>query len=117
MAHDPEQQPSELSFSEGEMRRKEVRDVPFRRSPNFLNLYADIVSFATSPWDFSLTFGLTVSDDPNDPHIENQVSIKLSPQTAKAMAAFLVRNIQNYERQFGEIRYAPLQQSSEGPSA
>jgi hypothetical protein len=87
------------------------------RSEEFMEVYANYVSCATSPWDITIIFGRSVADNPDNPHIEQRASVSLSPQTAKAMAQMLVRNLQSYEQQFGEIRYTPIQPQTEGPSA
>jgi hypothetical protein len=87
------------------------------RSDAFVEVYANYVSCATSPWDLTIMFGRTVADNPDNPRIEQRASVSLSPQTAKAMAQMLVRNLQSYEQQFGEIRYTPIQPQTEEPSA
>jgi hypothetical protein len=96
---------------------KEFPYLPVVRAEEFVELYANYVSFATSPWDLTIMFGRTVADDPRNPHLEQRASVSLSPQTAKAMAHMLVRNLQNYEQQYGEIRYTPVQPQTEEPSA
>ena len=82
-----------------------------------MEAYANYVSFATSPWDVTIMFGRAVADNPTKPYIEQRLAVTVSPQTAKAMAEILLRNVQAYEQQYGEIRYTPLQPSSEEPSA
>jgi len=80
-------------------------------------VYANNAHFATSPWDLTLIFGQAIASDPQDVHLEQRVAVTLSPQTAKAVAEFLVRNVAAYEQQFGEIRYTPIQPQTEEPSA
>jgi hypothetical protein len=87
------------------------------RSEEFLEVYANYVSCATSPWDLTIMFGRTVADNPDNPRIEQRASVSLSPQTAKAMAHMLLRNLQSYEQQYGEIRYTPIHPQTEEPSA
>jgi hypothetical protein len=87
------------------------------RSEEFVEVYANYVSCATSPWDLTIMFGRTVADNPDNPRLEQRASVSLSPQTAKAMALMLLRNLQSYEQQYGEIRYTPIQPQSEEPSA
>lgn len=96
---------------------KEVQYISVKRSERFLEIYANYVSLATSPWDITIMFGRSVADDPNNPYIEQRLSATVSPQTAKAMAEMLWRNVRAYEQQYGEIRYTPVQQSSQEPSA
>jgi len=86
------------------------------RSEAFVEVYANYVSCATSPWDITLMFARTVADNPNNPRLEQRASVSLSPQTAKAMAHMLLRNLQGYEQQYGEIRYTPIQPPTEEPS-
>ena len=87
------------------------------RSEKFVEVYANYVSCATSPWDLTIMFARTVADNPDHPRLEQHESVSLSPQTAKAMVHMLVRNLQSYEQQYGEIRYAPIQPQTEEPSA
>ena len=92
---------------------KTIEDLSVRRSEHFIEIYANYVSLATSPWDITLMFGRAVADDPQKPYIEQRLSATLSPQAAKAMAELLVRNVMAYEQQYGEIRYAPLQPAAD----
>jgi hypothetical protein len=87
------------------------------RSEEFVEVYANYVSCATSPWDLTIMFGRSVADNPDNPRLEQRASVSLSPQTAKAMAHMLLRNLQSYEQQYGEIRYMPIQPQTEEPSA
>src|SRR5262245_48872463 len=96
---------------------KDIRAIPFRKAPDFTVIYANSVNFAASPWDLNLTFGQAITTDPNDFHVRQRVMVTLSPQAAKAMVHLLLEQLEAYERQFGEIRYTPIQPSSEGPSA
>jgi Protein of unknown function (DUF3467) len=110
------QQPEDTSGVPEEPLTKEVRSFTFRRGADFHVIYANSVRFATAPWDFSLVFGQTIVDKIDDVYIEDKVTVTLSPQTAKAMADILNRNLADYERQFGEIRYTPIQASQSGQS-
>jgi len=105
------QQPEAIAGIPEESPTKEIRSFAFRRGADFHVIYANSVRFATAPWDFSLVFGQTIVDRIDDAYIEDKVTITLSPQTAKAVADILNRNLADYERQFGEIRYTPLQPS------
>ena len=84
-----------------------------RGSVEFRVVYANSVRFAAAPWDFSLVFGQTIVDQVDDLHIEDKITVTLSPQTARAMADILNKNLEDYERQFGEIRYTPIQPSTD----
>jgi hypothetical protein len=113
-----EEQPRDRSEAsqEADSITKEVDSFSFVRSEEFLEVYANYVSVATSAWDMTIMFGRTAADDPRNPRIEQRASVSLSPQTAKAMAHMLLRNLQGYEQQYGEIRLTPLPQPSEDPS-
>jgi hypothetical protein len=95
----------------------DMNQIPLRRSPTFVSIYANNVNFVTTPWDFELLFGQTVPEDPSNIHIAVQAMVTVSPQMAKALATSLIQNVRAYEQQFGEIRYTPLPQGTEEPSA
>jgi Protein of unknown function (DUF3467) len=94
-----------------------TRQLPFKRASDFRVVYANSVRLGVSPWDFSFIFGQNIIDILDDLHVEDRISVTLSPQTAKAMAEILNRHIEEYEQQFGEIRYRPIQPSAGEPSA
>jgi hypothetical protein len=102
----------EQSQQEGTTTRT-LQDLPIRQSADFAMVYANSAHFATLPWDLTVIFGQVISVDPNDPYVEQRVSVTLSPQAAKMVLEFLRRNVVAYEQQYGEIRLAP---SSEQPS-
>ena len=96
---------------------REITEMSVVRSEAFVEIYANYVSFAASAWDMTIMFGRTVADDPRNPRIEQRAAVSLSPQTAKALAHILLRNLQSYEAEYGEIRIAPIQPQTEEPSA
>ena len=115
---DTEQQSDRPEASqEADSITKAIAFPPVVRADAFLEVYANYVSFVTSPWDMTVMFGRTVADDPNNPRVEQRVAVSLSPQTAKAMAHMLLDNLRSYERQYGEIRYTPLPKQPQEPSA
>ena len=107
----PEGRQEEVSIT------KQLGVLSIVRSEHFWEVYANYVSCAASPWDITIIFGQSVADNPDNPHIEQRASVSLSPQTAKAMAQMLVRNLQSYEQQYGEIRYTPIQPSADEQTA
>jgi hypothetical protein len=117
MADMEEKQPSEVAAPSGETITTPLHELPVRKASDFTMVYANNAHFATSPWDLTLIFGQSITLDPHDMYIEQRVAITLSPQTAKAVAEFLLHNLMGYEQQFGQIRYTPLQQPTENPSA
>jgi hypothetical protein len=76
-------------------------------------IYANGVQVITSPFEFVLELGLTtvkLSQIPNRPHdTEAQVvaRVRLSPHHAKAVAALLVQNVVEFERNWGELGLPP----------
>jgi Protein of unknown function (DUF3467) len=114
-----EEQPQDQSAGQQEdvSITKQLGYLAVIRSEAFVEVYANYVSCAISPWDMTLMFGRAVADNPDNPHLEQRASVSLSPQTAKALAHMLLRNLQSYEQQYGEIRYTPLPQPSAEPSA
>jgi Protein of unknown function (DUF3467) len=103
--------------NEEQLTTKEVTDLTIVRSETFVDVYANYVSFAASASDMTIMFGKTQADDPRNPRLEQRVSVSLSPQTAKIMAHIVLRNIQSYEAQYGEIQVSPIRQQTEEPSA
>jgi hypothetical protein len=112
-----DRQPEETASPDEETIVRPMSGIPFKRGPEFRVVYANSVRFAAAPWDFSLVFGQTIVDVVDDLHIEDKVTVTLSPQTAKAMADILVKNLHDYEAQFGEIRYNPIQSQTDKLSA
>src|SRR6266542_5460787 len=92
---------------------RDLTQIELKPSSDYKSVYANSVNFVMTPWDFALLFGQTAPENPRNIYIELRVIVTLSPQMAKAVAESLMQNVRNYERQFGEIRYTPLPQSSE----
>ena len=78
-----EGQPEEVSIT------KQLGYLSVVRSEAFVEVYANYVSCATSPWDLTIMFARTVADNPDNPRLEQRASVSLSPQTAKAMVHML----------------------------
>jgi hypothetical protein len=114
-----EEQPQDQSAGQQEdvSITKQLGYLSVVRSEGFVEVYANYVSCALSPWDMTLMFGRTVADNPDNPRLEQRASVSLSPQTAKALAHMLLGNLQRYEQQYGEVRITPIQPETEEPSA
>ena len=112
-----EQQPETKTPVDQEEVTRPLGGLPTRKSSEFIETYANNISFGTSPWDVTLFFGRIMTADPNEVYIEHRMAVTLSPQTAKVLSDFLRRNIEAYEQQYGEIRYTPIQPQGEEPSA
>lgn len=110
-------QPEEQSDDEKNASQQPSREVESRRSDTFLSLYANSVNIRLTPWDVQLIFGEILEADERKLVIENHLAVTLSPQHAKALLNALSGQVQAYERQFGEIRYTPVQPKTEQPSA
>jgi hypothetical protein len=107
----------EQPHQEGTITRT-LQDLPLRPSADFRMIYANSVHFAMLPWDLTLIFGQVIGIDPQDPYVEQRMSVTLSPLAAKMALEFLQRNIAAYEQQYGEIRLTPpSRESTEEPSA
>jgi hypothetical protein len=105
-----------MADQEDQIITRDMQTIPVKRAEQFVEIYANYVSLSTAAWNVTVMFGRAVTDDPNNPYIEQRLSAALSPQTAKALMHLLQRNIATYEQQYGEIRYIPLPQSTEEPS-
>jgi Protein of unknown function (DUF3467) len=118
MSENPsEQQPEQSSNGEDSTLQQATPEVDYRRSNTFLSMYANSTQVRTTPWDIQLTFGEIFSIEQHKVVIENQLAITLSPTQAKSLLHVLSGQIDAYERQFGEIRYTPLQPQTDEPSA
>src|SRR6267142_736183 len=104
-----EQQPEHSQEEDKSVSQQVIIQPEYRRSNTFLSMYANSTQIRTTPWDIQLIFGEILSVDESKLVIENQLAVTLSPQQAKALVNALSGQVQAYERQFGEIRYAPLQ--------
>jgi hypothetical protein len=111
-----EQQPNQAPTSENRVVERPARTIETRQREPFLSLYANNIFIRTTPWDIQPTFGEILSIDQQKVVIENQLAVNLSPQQAKSLLDLLSGQIQAYERQYGEIRYTPLQPQTEEPS-
>jgi hypothetical protein len=85
--------------------QNQQREVEYRESSNFTSLYSNNVSLKLTPWDVQLVFGKILSLDTTKMVIENEVSVYVSPQTAKSLLKVLTGIVQQYEDKIGEIKY------------
>ena len=69
--------------------------------------YANSVQVRVNVWDFFLVFGTMQQQTESQVEVRNFQGIYLSPQQAKALAAILQQNVNNYESTFGEIKLDP----------
>jgi len=67
--------------------------------------YANQLSLNSSLHDFVFSFGLKTPQSGGDPESENpQCIVYMSPQHAKVTAVILMRMVEEYEGQFGEMK-------------
>ena len=82
---------------------------------DYRETYANSVQVRVNVWDFFLVFGTMQQQSENQVEVRNFQGIYLSPQQAKALAAILQQNVNNYETTFGEIKLDPRGAASPGP--
>jgi flagellar protein FlaG len=82
-------------------------EITLANSAEYRESYANSVQVRASLWDFFLLFGTINQSSPEQVTISNFQGVFLSPQQAKALAAVLTQNVQQYETTFGEIALAP----------
>jgi hypothetical protein len=88
----------------------DVNKVPMLNPFNIGPVYANNAAVMQLPHDFRLIFSEIISDGPaNPPRVEMRASVALSPTMLKATLEALTRTLENYETNFGEIKW-PLQQ-------
>jgi hypothetical protein len=75
------------------------------QSSSYVSIYSNSANLEVTPWDFKLIFGALVkSEAGKPPKIENRVEVVMSPQHAKALLGIFASNVQEYEKQMGEIK-------------
>jgi Protein of unknown function (DUF3467) len=84
------------------------------RSSSYVSIYSNSANLEVTPWDFKLIFGAIVRSETGKlPKIENRLEVVMSPQHAKALLGIFASNVQEYEKQMGEIK---LPQPQPGPT-
>jgi len=112
-----DRQHEESSSDDREKVAKTLGSLPSKQAQDFVRIYAPLVTVASNVFDMSLIFGQPISDNPDDPYIEQKASITMSWQAAKTLAGLLVATIRDYEGQIGEIKLpSRSQQSNDTPS-
>jgi hypothetical protein len=88
-------------------------DVDTAKSPDHRTVYVDTMRIGSTLFDFRLVFGALTETEPNVPLVEEQVTLVMSPQHAKAVLAILASNIVAWERQHGVINTGPGEEEAE----
>lgn len=85
-------------------------DLPHRKSEGFAAVYTNTAGLGANFYDVQLIFGRVLqaykTDEPG-PYIEDVVSVSMSWEHAKALAASLVKALEDYEKDNGPIRIVP----------
>ena len=86
----------------------------FQNTHDFREQYANSINLRGTLWDFAFTFGLIEATAPDAVTVKAFQTIYVSPQQAKALHQVLGQNIENYEKSFGPIVIAPVNQMPMG---
>jgi hypothetical protein len=84
------------------------------RASTFAHFYTNNIQLGFSNWDMWVTFGELTGQEDNKPTIEERAKVVMSLHHAKAFVQILVRSIQEFEKQFGEIKLVSPPQPAEG---
>ena len=76
---------------------------PTTRSANYQTVYANGAKIGMSPWDLRITFSHSIEGNPGIVN-EEQVTVVMSPQQAKAVLHNWALTIKSYEQMFGEMK-------------
>ncbi len=86
-----------------DQKTKTERTMKRVRSPNHVSVYANNVQIEVNLFDIKVSFGELMEAREDQVTFEDKVTVIFSPQHAKVLAAALLQNIGNYEKQFGII--------------
>jgi hypothetical protein len=78
----------------------------YEKDRDFRSVYANNTIFASTAFDFSMTFAEIMEVDPAGAHIkaEQRVKVVMSPLHFKIFAAVCAQNVALYEARFGTIQ-------------
>jgi hypothetical protein len=74
-----------------------------RRAPDFHAIYTNNSKFSVSPFDFSVILNEVTESEKGEVYVEQKARIIMPPLHAKLFALVLIQNVQNFEKEFGEI--------------
>jgi hypothetical protein len=95
-----ENKPRPIFFTAGESQGKEPI---VKRSPAFVSRYVNHSAVSSNPFDVRVILSELVVDEAGQAMLEQQVSIVMSPQHAKALLVLLESNINRWQSRFGTI--------------
>jgi len=74
-----------------------------QRAADFQELYANHVRVNLTPYDMAIVFGRIVEREGAVSAVDEQIAVRLSPQTFKAVTISLHKILAAYEAQFGVV--------------
>jgi hypothetical protein len=75
-----------------------------RKSDGFKSFYANNTAFATSAFDFSMTFGEIAGVEGDHLLVDQHVRIIMAPLHMKIVLMLMLQQLKQFEQQFGEIK-------------
>lgn len=78
-----------------------------KKAADHITIYANNAQIVANFWDLRLSFGEIMEANEKSLVTEDKVTVIMSPQLAKQLAAILIDNVQKYEGQFGELPKVP----------
>jgi len=82
------------------------------KSVDYKTTYANHTKIPASQWDLGLTFGRIVELEGGSNVIEEEITIKLSPQYFKALVSSMTISLQEWEKTFGNLSIGLGQQGN-----
>lgn len=78
------------------------------RTERYRQLYANNMQVGFSTWDLGITFGEIIGEQDGKPVVEETVKILMTREIAKILGNILLKHIEVFEAQFGEIKLPVL---------
>ncbi len=92
--------------------RKTPKRLAVERSQSspFLNTYSNSANVAISFFDVKISFGdvKRIDEENGTIHIQDFVSVSMSPEHAKALLDLLSKHLDLYEKNYGSLRHPPV---------
>ena len=77
------------------------------KAPNYVSVYSNNVAFSLNFFDLSMTFGEMSGVENGIGQVDQSVRVVMSTAHAKLFALLLMSNVNQYEKQFGQISLPP----------
>jgi hypothetical protein len=78
-------------------------DPPIVRASDYRTIYANATRIGLSAYDVRLTFGIIVEAEPGKAVNQDQITVIMSPQHAKAVIKIMQDNLPIWEAQYGKM--------------